>query len=59
MICPITGFDCITCDGICDLEEKRMRALYEGEKRAGLLDDPEKIRQDIIYAGRGHLVPRK
>ena len=38
-------------------EYARMSALYEGMKRAGLLD-PEQARQDIIDAGRGHLVPR-
>ena len=32
-----------------------MRRLYDGEKRAGLLD-PEQARQDIRDAGRGHLL---
>lgn len=56
MKCPMTGFDCLTCeDGECEIEMRRMRALYEGEKRAGMLD-PEQARQDIKDAGRGHLL---
>lgn len=57
MRCPITTADCLTCEDECVLAMRRMRALYEGEKRAGLLD-PEQARQDIIDAGRGHLLKR-
>lgn len=33
-----------------------MRALYEGEKRAGLLDSKEEYEAKMRDAGRGHLL---
>lgn len=39
-------------------EEEMMRSLYEAEKRAGLLRPQSEIDQDLIDAGRGHLVRR-
>ena len=55
-------FDEVNTDGNCGQCEiaainkrARMRQLYEGEKRAGLLD-PDQTRQDIKDAGRGHLL---
>jgi len=44
--------------GTPDDPPKRMRALYEGEKRAGLLKSNEEYEQEMIDAGRGHLLRR-
>lgn len=39
-------------------ELRKMKALYEGEKAAGLHKSPEEYEADLRDAGRGHLLRR-
>lgn len=50
--------DYLVDHGITKAEFERMKALYEGEKRAGLHKPREEYEQDLRDAGRGHLIGR-
>lgn len=48
---------CDECRGEWNAEQaKRLRPLYEAEKRSGLLRPKEELDKELREAGRGHLV---
>lgn len=47
---------CPQCEAMEAAEFKRLKDLYEAEKRAGLLRPQTELDQELRDAGRGHLV---